>query len=272
MRLPPNLTDPAALALLDRMRAAPWRVVRSGSSTGADNMAADLALLDAAVSGSAPPTLRFYSWDPPAVSLGRFQDAAGVNEDYARSRGWDVVRRPTGGRGVLHQFELTYSIVLPPSVLAGIGVRTSYTVLVGALNAGLRLLLGGSLGEPAREEKVRCTTGASRAANCFALASECDTLVPAGKLVGSAQIRKDGALLQHGSILLDLEPEAWTALFGEPGHPVALRGLLGYLPAPADVEAALEGGFAAWGIELVPEPVDGAVSSRVPNEVNECRR
>jgi len=225
-------------------------------------MATDQALLDAAVSGAAPPTLRFYTWDPPAVSLGRFQDARGVNEEYARSRGWDVVRRPTGGRGVLHQFELTYSIVLPPSVLAGVGVRTSYSVLVGSLNAGLRLLLGASVGEPGPDGAARCTTGSSRAANCFALASECDTLVPGGKLVGSAQIRKGGALLQHGSILLDLEPEAWTALFGEPGHPVALRGLLGFLPAPVDVEAALVAGFAAWGIDLAPGLVDAVASSQ----------
>jgi lipoate-protein ligase A len=219
-------------------------------------MAVDEALLSAAASEAAPPTLRFYSWDPPAVSLGRFQDAASVDGEYARSRGWDVVRRPTGGRGVLHQFELTYSVALPPSVLAGAGVRASYSVLVGMLNAGLRELLGDSVAEMTRAEAGRCSTGSTRAANCFALASECDTLVPGGKLVGSAQVRKDGALLQHGSILLDVEPEAWTALFGEAGRPVTLRQLLGRPLAIEEVQAVLLAGFASWGIRWREEAVE----------------
>jgi lipoate-protein ligase A len=259
MRRPPKLTDPAALALLDRMTAREWRVIRSGPGSAVWNMAVDEALLAAAGAGSAAPTLRFYSWDPPAVSLGRFQDDAGVNVRYAQGRGWDVVRRPTGGRGVLHQFELTYSVTLPPPVLAGAGVRAGYAVLVELLNCGLRTLLGEAVGAPADDAPPRCATGSARAANCFALSAECDTLVPGGKLVGSAQVRKGGALLQHGSILLDVETAAWTALFGEAGRPMTLQRLLGRIPPLEEVEAALLAGFASMGVLW---RADGGVGSR----------
>lgn len=249
MRLPPRLTDPVAASLLARMSAVEWRLLREPAETGRRNMERDEALLAAAAREALPPTLRFYAWNPPAVSLGRFQDAEGINREYAAQRGWDVVRRPTGGRGVLHQFEVTYSITLPPSVVGGSGVRAGYAVLVGALNAGLRELLGASPETP-EPTSERCGPRSRRAANCFALAAECDTLAPGGKLVGSAQVRRGGALLQHGSILLDLEPEAWTALFGDPGRPVSLRGLLGTAPAREEVEQAVIAGFERWGIRF----------------------
>jgi lipoate-protein ligase A len=92
-----------------------------------------------------------------------------------------------------------------------------------------------------------CNRQPSLPANCFALASECDTLVPQGKLVGSAQVRRDGALLQHGSILLDAEPDAWKALFGTPGRLVTLRQHLGGAVAPEVVIKALIHGFQRAG-------------------------
>jgi lipoate-protein ligase A len=247
MRPPPALTDPAAQALRDRMASVPWQLLRSEPATGPENMARDEALLAAAAEGQAVPTLRFYTWSPPAVSLGHFQAADAIDLEYARHRGWDVVRRVTGGRAVLHQHELTYSVTLPAEIVAGAGVRTSYSVLVGALNAGLDRLLRPELG-PRREAAPACDARSNRAANCFALASECDTVVPDGKLVGSAQVRRGGALLQHGSILLDAEPEAWTALFGTPGRLVTFRQLLGRAVSPADVAEAIQDGFSSYGI------------------------
>ena len=247
MRPPQALTDPAALALLQRMTRLPWRVIRSEAATGSENMAQDVSLLEAAVAGQVPPTLRLYTWDPPAVSLGHFQSTEAIDLQYAHQRGWDVVRRPTGGRAVLHQHELTYSVVLPPSVVDGAGVRTSYSVLVGALNAGLASLLQ-HVAFSRVAQTPTCDARSNRAANCFALASECDTVIPDGKLVGSAQVRRAGALLQHGSILLDAEPEAWTALFGTSGRLVTLRQLLGRQVPLGDVSNALLQGFSSFGV------------------------
>lgn len=169
--------DPAVAALEARLAGCPWRLLHSGPAPGAWNMALDEALLHAAAREDTPPTLRLYGWDPPCVSLGHFQETGGVRLEYARERGWDVVRRPTGGRGVLHHREVTYSLVLPPSVVGGAGVRTSYCALTRALNAGLRLLLG--TGSPAPAGPPAAADGAARRpreANCFALAGEGDTL------------------------------------------------------------------------------------------------
>ncbi|MFN3648772.1 MAG: biotin/lipoate A/B protein ligase family protein [Armatimonadota bacterium] len=254
-------TDPAA-ALRERLCAVRWEVLRTDHAAGAYNMALDAALLSAAAAEAIPPTLRFYGWSPPAVSLGRFQRPDGIALAAASARGWELVRRPTGGRAVLHDRELTYSLVLPPSVLQNAGVRTSYAVLVGCLNAGLRRLLGSA----AAESPAPGTCGGrARAANCFALPGECDTLVPEGKLVGSAQVRRDGALLQHGSLLLDADRGAWSALFGEPGRLVTLADLLGAPPHPDAAAAALLSGFAAAGIRFreqpLPEPLERAALS-----------
>jgi lipoate-protein ligase A len=150
---------------------------------------------------------------------------------------------------VLHHREVTYSLVLPSSAVGGAGIRTSYDVLVAALNEGLRTLLAGTphaLGAP----PPACDARANRAVNCFALAGECDTLVADGKLVGSAQARLDGALLQHGSVLLDANPEVWTALFGEPGRLATLRRLLNAKPNPSQVQQAIMAGFADAGVTL----------------------
>src|SRR4029453_8466570 len=106
-----------------RLRRSSWRLMLDEPAAGAWNMALDAALLESARSG-APPALRFYSWSPPAVSLGRFQEP-GDGIDWAASarRGWHAARRPTGGRAVLHHLELTYSIVLPPEAVAGAPLR-----------------------------------------------------------------------------------------------------------------------------------------------------
>ena len=261
MRPPQALTDPAARALYHRMTCVPWHFIRSAAATGSENMAHDEALLQQAIAEQIPPTLRLYTWAPPAVSLGHFQTADAIDLEYARSRGWDIVRRPTGGRAVLHHLELTYCVVLPPSVVDGAGVRTSYSVLVGALNAGLAPLLQDvALSSPA--EAPVCDARSNRAANCFALASECDTVIPDGKLVGSAQVRRAGALLQHGSILLDAEPAAWAALFGTSGRLVTLRQLLGRPVSASEVGVAIRQGFSSVGVSWI--------NASSPSPAGEC--
>jgi lipoate-protein ligase A len=245
------------------MASVPWRLLRCGTAGAEWNMGLDEALLDAATAGASGPTLRFYAWSPPAVSVGHFQRLDQVNLDYAAERGFDVVRRATGGRGVLHQHEVTYSVVLPPSVVGGAGVRTSYIVLTQLLNAALRRLLpetpNGALSTGAA---ARCDARENRTANCFALSSECDSVTPAGKLVGSAQVRRSGALLQHGSILLDAEPEAWERLFGQPGSLATLSALTGREVVPEEVIDAILAELAAAGISLcADEPTAAEIAA-----------
>ena len=90
-----------------------WRLLLTDPMTGAKNMAVDAAILTAVVNGEAPPTLRLFSWDPPCLSLGYSQPFSDVDQDQLISLGWDVVRRPTGGRAILHTDELTYSTHSP---------------------------------------------------------------------------------------------------------------------------------------------------------------
>src|SRR5947207_7998893 len=105
--------DISPTPLVDRLNHRPWRLLLHPPGRGAWNMAVDAALFASARQGGAP-ALRFYTWAPPALSLGRFQPAdEGIYWQALRERGWDAVRRPTGGRAVLHQHELTYSITLP---------------------------------------------------------------------------------------------------------------------------------------------------------------
>jgi lipoate-protein ligase A len=212
-------------------------------------MAIDDAILGAVAKGASLPTLRLYGWSPPAVSLGRFQiNDEGIDLSVCRQRGWDVVRRPTGGRAVLHAEELTYSLAVPLELIGNIGVRTSHCLFTRALHQALREMI------PAEAP----TSGAAsprdaRSASCFALATTADSLVAGRKLVGSAQVRRDGALLQHGSILLHVDREALTELFAAPGDPIGLDELVPELPPWRDLQLRIAQGFVcALGIRLAP--------------------
>src|SRR5437763_6604272 len=120
------------------MSDAGWRIVFDPAANGAWNMAVDEVLLDGVAAGSAPPTLRFYAWSPACLSLGYFQPFSVVNVEGCRGLGIDIVRRPTGGRAILHDRELTYSVALPASVLGhDAGILHSYRRLYLALQAGI---------------------------------------------------------------------------------------------------------------------------------------
>lgn len=169
-------------------------------------MAIDSALLEAAALGRSPLTLRLYRWSPPTVTLGRFQSVEGVDLELCRERGIDVVRRPTGGRGVLHSDEVTYSIV--GSVEDGIprGVEASYAFFATALvdtftDLGVSAALVAGGGE-------RSSSGA-----CYLARSVADLCTGASKLSGSAQVWKDDAVLQHGCFTLSREVELEAAIF-----------------------------------------------------------
>ncbi|MBP8975043.1 MAG: hypothetical protein KBH93_14345, partial [Anaerolineae bacterium] len=111
-----------------------WRLLITPPADGPLNMAVDQAIMEAVAAGRVPPTLRFFAWTPPCLSLGYTQPVADVDRARLAARGWDLVRRMTGGRAILHTDELTYSVALPATdpVVAG-GVVESYRRLSAAL-------------------------------------------------------------------------------------------------------------------------------------------
>lgn len=179
---------------------APWRlVIDDEPRSGPANMAVDQAIAEASASGGAPPTLRFYRWAPPAVSLGRHQFLSDIDLDAAHVHGYDVVRRTTGGRAILHTDELTYSVAAPEAEphVAG-GVMDSYLRLSNALVLGLQ-----RAGVPQVDKaggQVRA--GPNVSAACFEVPSAYEIVVGGRKLMGSAQSRRAGYVLQHGSLPL----------------------------------------------------------------------
>jgi lipoate-protein ligase A len=176
-----------------------WRLLLDPPAGGAWNMAVDEVLLDGVAAGTAPPTLRFYQWRPACLSLGYFQPFDVVNLDGCRALGVDIVRRPTGGRAILHDRELTYSVALPAAVLGHGGVLPSYYRLSLALQEGLR-----NLGVPATLAPESAAGGSpDHGPVCFDRPSAHEILLDGRKLVGSAQMRRGGGLLQHGSILIE---------------------------------------------------------------------
>jgi lipoate-protein ligase A len=177
-----------------------WRLVRSSSGRGAWNMAVDEAVLEACGRGESLPTLRLYSWEPACLSLGYAQPVNDVDHNALHHHGWDLVRRPTGGRAILHTDELTYAVIGPQheSRLAG-SVLESYQVLSKALLEALHRL---SIPAQAEEKPVSATGGDPKGPVCFEVPSNYEITVNGKKLIGSAQARRMGAVLQHGSFPL----------------------------------------------------------------------
>ena len=175
-----------------------WRLLQHPEATGAMNMAIDEAIGRAVAAGLVPPTLRLYAWEPPCVSLGRNQPLAAIDAARCAELGYDIVRRPTGGRAILHTDELTYSVVARPEhpLMAGM-VLDSYLRLSHGLVAGLRLL-----GIPAEEAPGTNRAGPDVSAACFEVPSAYEIVTDGRKILGSAQTRRSDFVLQHGSLPL----------------------------------------------------------------------
>lgn len=176
-----------------------WRLLRTPAASGPENMALDQAILEAASRGESPPTLRLYSWQPPCLSLGHAQPLEDVDPARLAALGWHLVRRPTGGRAILHTDELTYSVAAPATHpdLSGT-VLASYRKISLGLIAGLEHL--GLEAEVQPEVKL---TEAERANPiCFEVPSSYEITSLGRKLIGSAQVRRQGGVLQHGSLPL----------------------------------------------------------------------
>ena len=199
-------------------------------------MAFDEALM-ARARRTGETVLRVYGWSAPTLSLGRNQRAVGVyREATLAERGIGVVRRPTGGRALLHHREVTYSVTAP--------CEESGALLAeyGRINALLTSALG-ALGVPVVIARPTTRAAAPSAAPCFAEPALGEVTLNGRKLVGSAQWRDRGALLQHGSILVDDDQSSIVDLMREPGAPTpapaTLRDALGRAPVMAEVGAAL---------------------------------
>ncbi len=201
-------------------------------------MAFDEALLEAVRAGESPPTVRFYGWDPPCLSLGAFQPVSTVDRAACADLGIDLVRRPTGGAAVLHDREVTYAVVLPPGV-AGRRPREIYLGLCLGLLRGLDRL--GVRAGFAPAGSFRHPSGPS----CFARASDYEVLVDGRKVVGSAQVWRSGTLLQHGAVLLAADRDVWARVMGQPDAAAGLVGLGELRPGLTfeRVAAALAAGF-----------------------------
>jgi lipoyl(octanoyl) transferase len=176
-----------------------WRLLHTPAATGAWNMAVDESILEHIYRGESLPTLRLYSWNPPCLSLGHAQPFADVDMERLKSHGWEVVRRATGGRAILHTDELTYSVTgrEDDPVLVG-GILESYNRIAQALMYAVR-----ELGLPV-EMKEHADQPATKNANpvCFEVPSTYEITVNGKKLIGSAQARKKEGVLQHGSLPL----------------------------------------------------------------------
>ena len=236
------------------LAAAPWRFLLSPPQDGATNMGTDLGLMDRART-TGECVLRVYAWSRPTISLGRNQRVAG-RYDAAKIRGFglDVVRRPTGGRTILHYHEVTYSVTAPDTSAGPLGAAYAWIndLVVGALT---------SLGVTAEVASPAARTPATWTSPCFARLSRGEITAAGRKLVGSAQFRQEGAILQHGSILVR-DDQSLLAKLAAPGDepvpaPATLSELLDDEPTPAEFGAALRASLHST-TGAYPAPLDGS--------------
>ncbi len=239
-----------------------WRLLETGFCGAAYNMAVDEAILLACIQGEVPPTLRFYGWKPAAVSVGYFQSMLRkVDVDACRRLGIDYVRRPTGGRAVLHDRELTYSVVVPMGIPPlPEGLLGSYRAISEAIQEGLRLLgVQAAIVLPKSGNKAK-----EGSAACFNISSQCELAVGGKKIVGSAQLRREKTILQHGSIPMDLDINRLFTVLRTPGEQKAcliqqarermagLKQILGRTLTFTELAKALKIGWERrFGAELV---------------------
>jgi lipoate-protein ligase A len=246
----------------------PWRFVDTGARDAASNMALDEALLVRHEASATPPTLRVYGWCQPTLSLGYAQNAQQeVDLAACHAQGVAVIRRPTGGRAVLHDQEVTYSVVMPITLADAPYTITQHYRRIGmALAAALQ-----ALGLPVQlvRPQVRAASTRVRASPaCFAALSRYELSVVGKKIVGSAQKRAQRALLQHGSIPLWMDRQRlFQCLRVPPEHRAALvqtayttMGAVNEVAerpvSPAALHAALRQGFyTTFGVALIDMPI-----------------
>ena len=226
-------------------------------------MSVDESILEAVTRGISPTTLRMYSWQPPCLSLGYAQSISDVDMNNLVAQGWDIVRRPTGGRAILHTDELTYSVIgLQEDPNLSGTVLESYQRLSVALLKALEML-----GLPARAEAHPSIPQGSDSPGpiCFEVPSTYEITVGGKKIVGSAQARKKGSILQHGSLPLkgDLgritnalaltEAERQSARIRIRARAATIEDIRGYAPSWEIAAEAFQRAFeSTLNLELHP--------------------
>ena len=259
---------------------AQWRLVITPPAPGAWNMAVDEAILAAIGRNLVPPTLRLYAWHPACLSLGYAQPMADVDKLRLVERGWHLVRRPTGGRAILHTDELTYSVIGPLSEprLAG-SVLESYRCLASALLMALHWL-----NIPAESHAASSAVeSTAKGPVCFEVPSNYEITVDGKKLIGSAQARRKEGFLQHGALPLsgDLTRITQVLVFpDEATRQAAASRLLSrattaeqILGAPMIWEVAAEAFTSAFqealNLQLLPAELTAQELSRAEELVHE---
>lgn len=231
-----------------------WRYLPPLVASGSLQMAIDRWLLQAHAAGVQPPSLRFYRWEPAALSLGYHQRQYPERWQALATEGTlELVRRPSGGRAVLHDGDLTYAIVA-----SGLGRRRQLAyrqlcefLVVGWQSLGVALHYG------------RAGRDYARQANCFALATGADLVTAAGeKFIGSAQLWRGGTVLQHGSMRLRPDPALHARVFGTSGS-LPPRSL----PSQPEIIVALQQAARdCFGIQLIEQPLTVAEREEIARD------
>jgi lipoate-protein ligase A len=235
-----------------------WQLIIDEPLDGARNMAIDTALLDEVEHSETPRTVvRFYLWSTPAVSLGRNQKIEkAVDADYCRAHGIHIVHRPTGGRAVLHDDELTYAVVSNDSARFGDTIYGNYKRVSEALCLGFRKLgVPAVLAPDTRKPAILEDEGDPP---CFLSTSRYELMVDGKKIVGSAQRRVRGGFLQHGSMPITCNRNTLarvTRLRGPEGLDKEMAGIAEFLPQRPSLERLRESFIEAFqdyfSVELV---------------------
>ena len=226
-----------------------WRYISPVEASGHEQMAIDSWLLDQHVKGLQPPSLRFYTWAQPTISLGYHQKQfpAHWNNLHYKGQRVDLVHRPTGGRAVLHQGDLTYSLIT--SGLKGsrreVYQQLCQFLIEGWRELGVELSFGGARQSYAKNP------------NCFGTATAADLVTGSGhKLIGSAQVYREGCVLQHGSIQLRPDRELFHLVFGEKMLPPDLTvNCLAVNCLDAVMNSLVQAASKAFEIKFEPQPL-----------------
>jgi lipoate-protein ligase A len=239
----------------------PFRLLVTEPLDGALNMALDEALLRGRLAGTAPPTLRFFAWQPATISLGYGQPLDDrIDVAAAAALGIGLVRRPTGGSAILHEgpeLELTYSVTATTGDFPGAAdLLATYRWIGEALAAGLQ-----KLHAPVAMVPVQPSDPTAMPTFCFARTGSYELEVDGLKVVGSAQRRQGAGFLQHGAVMLGAAPDRLRAVFPTEPDPLAgmttLEAVLRRRPGFAETMTALGDGFReAHGLELAPGGLD----------------
>ncbi|MGA1791900.1 MAG: biotin/lipoate A/B protein ligase family protein [bacterium] len=202
-----------------------WRFIDSGAGSASENMAMDEAILNSCRRNDSPPTLHFYTWKNPSITLGYLQDLSGsVRQERCLDRGIRVVRRITGGRAVVHHRDLSFSLTFPAKgKVIPSGIRGSYQKIAEGFVEGLKFLgIHASLADGRSLQRRDLKEGRHLAA-CFLTRTRSEILVSGRKLLGSAQRRIDDWVLQQGTIMINPKRGHWMSLLRYPDGSDPLR-------------------------------------------------